>query len=50
MDNDGVMVSNVTFSNISVISWRSGLLVGNPEYFQPVATKEYLYPYIKNLA
>ena len=33
-----VMVSNVTFSNIPVISWRSVLLVGNPEYFRPVAS------------
>jgi hypothetical protein len=27
-----VMVFNATFNNISVISWRSVLLVGKPEY------------------
>ena len=27
-----VMVFNVTFNNISVISWRSDLLVKKPEY------------------
>jgi hypothetical protein len=32
------MVSHVTFNNISVISWRSVLLMGNPEYFRPVAS------------
>jgi len=26
------MVFNATFNNISVISWRSVLLVGKPEY------------------
>jgi hypothetical protein len=28
------MVFNATFNNISVISWRSDLLVGEPEYLE----------------
>jgi hypothetical protein len=38
----GIMVFNATFNNISVISWRSVLLVeetGVPgEYYQPAAS------------
>ena len=35
---DRVMVFNTTFNNISVISWRSILLVEEPEY--PVKTTD----------
>jgi hypothetical protein len=39
------MMFNVTFNNMSVISWRSVLLVEEPEYPEKTTDKLFFYVY-----